>query len=163
MPVRYYLKLVGYTSGWITGDSTDTEYLNWIDGPSWTIGTLQSSFVSAGGPGRISPSLLHFVTRDGKAAVRLHGAYTMGDYFELVLVSLHDGQPNLRIEGNNAFVESWSPSGRDDEGQFLDVFSLRFENFKSTTLLPPQHETVHAQHLPLIQASVAKTLQARGR
>jgi len=93
----------------------------------------------------------------------LHGAYTTGDYFELVLVSLQDGQPNLRIEGNNAFVESWSPSGRDDEGQFLDVFSLSFENFKSTTLLPPQHETVHAQHLHLIQASVAKTLQARGK
>jgi hypothetical protein len=106
MPIRYYLKLVGHISGWINGDSTDAEYPNWIDGPSWAIGTpTQGSFTSTGGPTK-SPSLLYFVTRSGKASPRLHGAYTMGDYFELVLVSLQDGQANLRIEVTTLL---WSP------------------------------------------------------
>jgi type VI protein secretion system component Hcp len=51
MPIRYYLKLVGHTSGWINGDSTDTEYPNWIDGPSWSLDTpTRASFTSTGGP-----------------------------------------------------------------------------------------------------------------
>jgi hypothetical protein len=102
------------------------------------------------------------VTRNGAASLRLQRAATMGDELELVLVSLHDGQANLRIEASHAFVESLSPPVWDHE-ELVEIFSLSFENFKSTMLLPPQHETVHAQHLPLIQASVAKTLQARGK